>query len=318
MTDLFDREIRALFDQSIEILNTRYSVSGALGKGKKELMCLNRYKSIYHAMNPSDFHDDFKRLYKKKKTQILKSLDSDGWIKNGEISIQFCEGVKDLGDKCADMKIMLSNIYQCALDLQDNAQKTLEELSPELVSTISNTNNKDLIRPSIILLHLMRIFYAIGDEEDKLQLSSIIETLETDLSVKNRTIKPLQLVSESKSSNINTSGVAAGLSGLFNMVTDVLKQVGVAIPEEVQAPSEEQFSEIIHSFANNQGIKTVFQGIAQTMNNGGDINTMAQSAFQNLLKPEMLQSMQSSILQTAEIAKENSLAEKNKAASTDS
>ncbi|HSW77000.1 MAG TPA: hypothetical protein VLG50_08130 [Candidatus Saccharimonadales bacterium] len=308
-TDLFDREIKALFDQSIETLTERYG-STVIGKGKKEITCLNRYKAIYKAMTPSEFHDDFKTLFEKKKSVILKSLDDDTWLKNDNIVIKFGEKIKALRDKCENIKIMLSNIYNAALELQEMTKNNLEDLSENLVSDIVATTGKNLIRPPIILLHLLRIFYAIVDDEDKIQLAPLINTLETELNVKNRTIKNTIIQSAAADNNSNA---VDGIASIFNMVTSALKNAGVAMPDEIQAPTTQQFSDIISSFANNEGIKTAFQGIAQALNtsglNGGtelnNLNQFAQNALQNILKPDTLQMVKESVLQTAEIAKES-------------
>ena len=163
--ELFDREMKSLFTQSLEILNLRYNVSVNLGKPKKDIAYLNRYKSIYTATKPSEHFIYFEKLLENKGNLIVKTLTNDDWLRNGNVIIQFGEGVKGLSEKCKDIKILLSKVYTCALELQESAKKLVSELSDEYAQ------NRDLIRPSIILLHLMRIFYAIAtDGEEKKQL----------------------------------------------------------------------------------------------------------------------------------------------------
>ena len=91
------------------------------------------------------------------------------------------------------------------------------------------------------------------------------------------------------------------------MVTDVFKKVGVDVPAEVKAPTDEQFNDMIGTFMSTPGIQNAFQGLVSAMSHGGDFNQFAQNAFQGLSNPETLQSMQNAVLQTAEIAKENSM-----------
>jgi len=302
--DLFDREIKALFEQSNEVLSRRYGAAMQVGK-INELTCLNRYQTFYKAMKDElgtsdEFHEEFKHLYKKKKTAILKSLEDDKWLKNGDIEIQFGES-QGLAKKCKNMKLMLSNIYNCAVDLQAKSYELLGDLTPDI---IAGSDNKDLIRPSILLLHLLRLFYAVGEENDKLQLSSIIESLESDLSVKNRVIKPL--IAASQTTEGLPPSVGSGLSAVFNMVTDVFKKVGVDVPEEVKAPTDEQFNDMIGTFMNTPGIQNAFQGLVAAMAKG-DFNQFAKNAFEGLQNPETLQTMQNAVLQTAEIAKSNAM-----------
>lgn len=294
--NLFDIEIKALTEQSLEILNKRYSgVSGALGQGKDEIMYLTRYQDLYKALKPKDFHDDFKLLFKRKKAQILNTLNDDSWLRKGNVVIQFCESMEELSIKCKKIKIPLSHIYQCAIHLQDSAQQALDELSPELQET---NQNKDIIRPSIILLHLFRIFYAL--EEDKTELTDIITTLETDLRVKNRVIT-------STNASVNPSSTPAdGLSTLFNMVTGALRQGGMAVPEDMHAPTTDEFSKVINAFIDNDGVRNLFQSFGQIMNNQNtaDNGSAVMSALSGLLRPEALQNLQNTVLQTAEIARE--------------
>src|SRR5687767_12704304 len=100
--EFFDREIKALFTQSLEILNLRYNVSVTVGKPKKDIAYLNRYKSIYTATIPSEHYIYFENLLEDKRKYILNTLENDDWLRNGNVIIQFGDGVKGLSEKCKD------------------------------------------------------------------------------------------------------------------------------------------------------------------------------------------------------------------------
>ena len=290
--ELFDREMKALFTQSLEIFNLRYSVTINLGKPKKDIAYLNRYKSIYTATKPSEHFIYFEKLLADKRKWILNTLENDDWLKNGNIIIQFGEGVKGLSEKCKDIKILLSKVYTCALELQESAKKLVSDLSDEYAQ------NKDLIRPSIILLHLMRIFYAISNDEDKKQLGDIVTTLETDLNIKVKTVKP-QFTPSLRG--------ASGFEDIFNIAKTAMKAGGIDLPDEIQAPTNDQFTEVMNTLFSNDSTKSLFQKFAASLQNTDDMGTTMQNLLQTAVDPDTLKNIQSSFLQTAEIAKENSI-----------
>ena len=189
---------------------------------------------------------------------------------------------------------MLSHIYNCSCKLQYAAKKTLKEVHDEDTAT-----NIDLIRPSILLLHLMRIFYSICDnDEEKIILGNIITELEILLQVKNRTIPILP------SPNISS---ISGLSTIINMATNAFKEVGAPLPDDFKSPTEDQINEIFTNLLNNESTKSLLQTVTNSLKNNNDIGSTIQSLLNSAMNPETLQHMQNSIIKTAEIAKENTL-----------
>lgn len=299
MSDLFDQEMRHLLTQSLETLNQRYGVSNKLGDVKKEITYLNQYKVIYeHKDNdPADHHIYFLNLFNSKKNQILKSLNNDSWIKNGNIVIQLGEDKEEFKKKFKDIKIMLSKIYNCAIELQESAMKTSSGLSHNITN-----QNKDLIRPSIILLHLMRLFYAVCEEDDKPKLLDIITILENDLNVKNKTAKPaLAGLGPHLFNNENGST----LQNIFDTATPFLKQLGLDIPDQMQAPSDNQIKGLLQNISENDFFKNTMQTMSESIQKKEDLNTTFATFLNNMLKPENMEGLKSTLMQTAEIAREN-------------
>jgi hypothetical protein len=295
---LFDQEMKALYTQSLDILNTRYGLSTALGSIKKEIACLKKYNDIYVRTLQQEHFVYFEKLLIEKRSLILKSLDNDDWLKNGNIVIQFGKYIPALKDKCDNIKIMLSKIYVAAVELQDSAYAIVNDLNEEYVG-----DNKDLIRPSIILLHLMRLFYIVCEEDSsKLQLASMIGTLENDLNVKNRLI-----VTTTPQVPTIAPSTGAGLANVFTAITEGLKQVGVQLPDDFEPPSETQVNEVLNGILKNDALQGFIKNIAASINNNDDMGTTMNSVLKSALDPETIKMMQSSLVTTAEIAKENTL-----------
>jgi hypothetical protein len=230
---------------------------------------------------------------------ILKSLDNDNWIKNGNIVIQLGEHL-DVKDKFKNYKIMLSKIYQCAIELQESAIKTSSGLSSTLT-----TQNKDLIRPSILLLHLMRLFYAVCQEEDKNKLLEVIGVLEKDLNVKNRLVKP-SLLPQLGPHLMADGGNGSSLAPVFDVATNLMKQVGLPVPDDVKAPTDGQIIDVLQTIKNNEAVVNLFQTVADSFKNNQDFASLATDFMQNMLKPEQMEGFKNSILKTAEVAKDAS------------
>lgn len=305
--DLFDRELRALLSQSGEILDTRYGIRNNV-KVRKETSCMERFESIYNKLPASEFYVYFEKLFKRRRNLILKSLDNDSWLKNGNIVIQFGEDVKELQGKCDNIKILLSNIYNCALELKESSINTFSDFSEELAG-----QDKNIIRPSIVLLHLMRIFYILTEnEDDKLALSIIVNTLEEDLNVKNKTVKPnfpnlSNLTNPLSSLAANTDMLSDTLSTVFNVVTNVAKQVGIEGMDDLQAPTGQQLKEGLDSTINNEKVQTGISNLMIAINNKEDMVTSFTSFLKDMMTPEMIATAQNALLRTAEIAKDNTL-----------
>jgi hypothetical protein len=298
--EIFDREIKALFKQSSELLNVRYGISNNTGKVRKELACLTRFENVYHGLeNPSEFYVYFEKLFSKKRTSILKSLDNDSWIKNGNIIIQFGEDCKELKGKCENVKILLSNIYNCALELKESSLNVYSDLSEEL-----GGQDKNLIRPSILLLHLLRIFNVLSDSnDDKLALSIMIDTLESDLNVKNKTVKPI--VNPFANMNANTDMLSETLNTVFSAVTSIARNLNIEGLDEIQAPTGQQIKEGLDNTINNEKVQSGIGNLMKALNNKEDMVSSFSNFIKDVMTPEMIETTQNALLKTAEIAKEN-------------
>lgn len=285
--DLFDQEIKALFDQSLEILNNRYSLSVGVGEQKPVVSSLKKYKGIYISTLPSEHFIYFKKLFDSKKGFIINTLEDDKWLKKN-INIQFGEHIPVLKGKCEHIKICISQIYQCALELQESAYKIIGDMNQDILEP-----NKDLIRPSILILHLLRIFYCVCDDSDRDLLIEPICKLESDLNVKNRIIQPK---SENFLANI-ISDIEANPDGsvlqpVFSTINTFMRTINPNTDENLPAPSNGQLLQGIHALTANESIKNGCNTLLSSMkNNNENLFTSLSNFAQQALTPENIKSM---------------------------
>ncbi len=293
--ELFDKELRKLISESIETINVRYKKSMELrGDIRHELYCINRYFEIYKKMNPMEHYCYFETIYNKHRINILNTLDDDSWLRNGDITIHFGEGMKsdpEIEAKRKNVKILLSAIYLIACDLQQMELMSRDGLDEKFAAA-----TKDELRPNIILLHLMRIFYHLHDGKDKEELVNIVDKLETQLGV---TKKTKQFLSQNDLSSAPTTGA---LSGIFNLATDMMKKLGVNAPENLKPPTETEISDVINKVFSNDATQNAIQNMLSSMKDTKDFGSAFQQVIKTVANPETIGNLQESIKQTTEIA----------------
>jgi len=252
-------------------------------------------------MEPQEHFQYFETLYNRKRVDILNCLKDDRWIRTGNIIIQFGDGIKttkEKEEKRRQIRIMISDIFLIACDLQNSAEKTLDGIDEKFSS---GAGGKDLIRPNVLLLHLMRIFYYLNDSNDKEQLGKIVSQLESDLGVSRKTVSEEQSKLVSSTEPIPTGG----LSGLFTMATNMMEKMGVKPPPGIKPPSEAEISNVINNVFNNETTQTAIQGMFSSLKECPDFGTAIQQVVKNVTDPKTMESLQGSVIQTAQSAAMN-------------
>ena len=302
----FDREFKAFAKQAQETVSARYGMSMDFGDIRPELVCLNRYLSIYNSMDPQEHYRYFETLYNRKRSDILNCLKDDRWIRTGNLVIQFGEGIKstrEIEEKRRQVRIMLSDIFLIAYDLQQQAERALDGIDEKFAQA---AGGKDLIRPSILLLHLIRIFYHLTDGTDKDQLGVIVSQLEDDLSVPKKTVgaEPWKVATPATLTAAATSGSAAGggLSGLFSMATNMMEKMGYKPPPGMKPPSEGEISNVISTVFNNETTQNAIQGMFSSLQGCQDFGSAVQEVVKNVTDPKTMEAIQGSVMQTAQLA----------------
>ena len=293
----FDKELRSLIKQSQETINARYGTAIEFGDVRTELVCLNRYLNIYNSTEPHEHFQYFETLYGRKRKDILNCLKDDRWIRTGNIVLQFGEGIRstrEIEEKRKQVRIMLSDIFLIACELQVQAEKALDGIDEKFAQA---AGGKDLIRPNILLLHLIRIFYYLNDGTDKVQLGEIVTQLENDLGIENKTAAEPSTVDSSKASG--TAG-AGGLSGLFTMATSMMERMGYKPPAGMKAPSEAEINTVINSVFNNETTQNAIQGMFSSLQGCTDFGSAIQTVVNNVSDPKTMAAVQNSVMQTAQ------------------
>jgi hypothetical protein len=305
----FDNDFKKLINQARGTILSRYG--SEMGNMRDEIILMDKYiKIAYGSTRPRDHYQYFETLYNRKRIFIIdclkESSDHDGkkmmvidfdWIKGGNCVIQFGEGIKapnkEFEEQRAQLQIRLSDIFASALELQ---KMTLERLKGFDSAMVQEAGGQDLIRPEILMLHLMRIFYHLNDGIDKNQLGKIVTHLEETLGVPMRTVtkNPVDIGTQTMSGPEGTGA----LSGLFSMATNMMKNMGYEPPAGMKPPSEQDISRVINSVFNNQTTQTAIQGMFKSIQGKADFGSTVQEVIRGVSSPETLNAIQESVTQT--------------------
>lgn len=295
---LFDREFNLLIKRSREVIETRYCSLLSLGQTRAELVTLNRYQSIYKNMTPQEHYVYFDTIYNRNRNSILNTIADDRWLRNEGIVVQFGEGIRDLPESYRQIRIMLSDIYKIACELQSKAEKSLDGIDEKFAAEVG----QDLILPDIMLLHLTRIFCILNTSSDKEKLSKIVGHFEDRLAVPvvnrlaamenvNNTVAPAQ------------GPVGGGLSGLFSLATSVMEKIGIKPPAGMKHPTEEEVITAISAVFNHETTQNALQSVVSTFQGNQDIGAAVQSVVKNIADPATLNTIKDSVIQTAQEAR---------------
>lgn len=293
----FDRELRSLVKQSQETITSRYGASIELGDGRPELICLNRYFSIYNNTAPEEHHKYFETIYNRKRTEILNTLNDDRWLRTGKLVVQFGDGIKttkEIEEKRKQVRIMLSDIFLIACDLQESAEKKLDGIDDKFKQ---DAGGKDLIRPNILLLHLLRIFYYLNDNSDKVALGKIVTSIEEELQTPQRTVTASD--GAAAASVAQSPAMAGGLSGLFGMATSMMDKMGLKPPTGMKQPSEGEITSVIGNVFNNPTTQDAISKMFSSLKGVNDFGTAVQTVVKNVTDPATMAAIQSTVTKTA-------------------
>lgn len=294
--EAFDKEFRSLIKQCKETITAKYGMSLEFGNSRPELICLNKYLGIYNNTKPEEHYAYLETIYNKKRTAILGTLTNDNWLRNGNLVIQFGDGIKvsrEQEERRKQIRVMLSAIFLIAVELQEHAEKVLEGIDNQFIGD----GGKDLIRPNILLLHLMRIFYHLNDGSDKAQLGNIVTQLENDLGVTKKTVgqEPWNM----SLPNSSTPGLTGGLKGIMTMATAMMEKFGIAPPPGMTDHTEEEINNVVNNVFNNEVTQNALQGMLSSLKGAPDLNTAFQKIVTNIADPKTMEAIQQTVVQTA-------------------
>ncbi len=252
--DNFDESLIGLFTLLKTVIKTNEKHKLNLSSRKNPIMSrLEKYIKIYDRTEPEEHLWYFQKLFNQNRPAILRGPERDNWIKNGNIILHFGEEIKI---PIRDAKVHLSIIYNTSIKLRDEMEEALDGL-PDV------EQSHELMYPTILLLHLYRIFKEICEsDEDKSKMSGYIKDLENEAGIK-----------KSKRSN-NNNDDDNGLSGLMGMATGLMEQMGMKLPEGQKLPSGNELTSAISGVMQNPQAKSFLGDMMKDMqecNNFGDV-----------------------------------------------
>lgn len=275
--DVFDKEIRALFEHLQNIIQT--SDMNKLKMGTRNInplmKCLKKYMTVYNRMKPIEHKDYFLKIFKEFQGSILKGHSSDQWLKENSISVVFGQGTTAANK---EIRICLSAIYQISCRLKDETEERLAGLPDS-----ARESAHELNFPDILLLHLYRLFRESADYEiDKTSLTKVLKELENELGV------------ESEADVASTTGT----SGLNDIIGSLASKMGVSIPNGA-LPNIENLVTGAQSLLNNPKTKDAINSIVTGLQNSKSIEDVVKnvsanvdpSLFQEITKTFDLQKM---------------------------
>jgi DNA-binding transcriptional ArsR family regulator len=244
-------------------------------------------------MEPEEHYQYFETLFARNRAAILSTLKDDKWLREGRVVVQFGEGVRGIADKVRMIRIPLSDIYRSACELQSKAEAALDGVAEEIASV---AGGKDLIRPRIVLLHLLRLLYHLTEGPDHTTLGSMVFDLETELGVSRKTVEP------GTTPTGGATGKGGGLEGLFSMATTMMERMGMKPPEGMKPPTENEISSVIETVFNNEATQSAIQGMFGSLQGCNDIGSMMQTVMSNMGDPSTMGALQQSVSATMQEA----------------
>lgn len=285
---IFDREFRLLVKCCLDIIRARYSLTASIaGNIIPEEFCTKRYLTLYNNMKPEEHFQYIESLFNRNRDSIINTIKDDTWLREGQVTIQFGEGIKEMVSRCKDVKIPISRIYNIAYALKEEAAKRFEGIDPEFTSS-----SNDLIMPYRLQLHLIRLFYIVNKTGDKRVLLDIVSHLEDLLKTGDRIGQDLPM------DPVPSTDTAPGISGLFNLATKMMEQMGYPKPAGMKPPTNEEFNHVINTVICNEQTQSVIGDMLESLQSlkGSDPNSAIQAIISKVADPKTMEAIQSSVV----------------------
>lgn len=235
-TEAFNKSMLALFEVCDNIQKAKEMGNLKLALGKKKLNPImtyfRQYVEVYKKKTEPDEHiPDVVAMFKRHRHSILKG-ESDDWLKDKNVTLQFCDGLKET----SDIRIMISAFYNNAIQVKDSLKEQLSGLPQEALE-----ERVELVYCNVLRLHLYRLMHAsVEAGPDKEALGKIVKSIEEQLG-----LASAETVDTTPDFNLtNIIGEAAKLA----------KQQGIVGPG-TKMPNETDITSIFGKLFNSPAIK---------------------------------------------------------------
>lgn len=193
----------------------------------------------------------FEKLLARYCNDIYRTAQDDRWIKTSGIFIKPSQNSDN-----SKFFINLSELYLLACELRTQVDS---ETNDEVDEKLTPDQLKDRVRPTAIILHLLRIFYCLASEDSKKVIGPNVSFFEDKLRIPDnaRTVpRPKQ-----------QGGMGNTVAGVLNGVMDMCKGMGLDVGENKIQP--ENINEMIGSVKNNPNVNKFVTDIFASLSNNG-------------------------------------------------
>ena len=300
-TSLFDNAFREYVKQCKNVIKQNYPENDGNIYLDPNMKAIKNYFRLYKKMSADEHFQYFEKIFAINRTKILNN-ENDEWIRKGDIIIQLgglqLTGIKTTDEKRKQVRIYVSNIYNIACKLRDNAKELFDNIDLKFVDEKSKM---DIQTPDLLLLHIFKIFSHLSNNDDKLILIKNINKLEDKLGILIKTIIPTN-ITPTPTNTTNTNTNAGGFSGLFSIARTIMESSGIKPPPEMKTPTDDDVSRSINAVFQSEGTQNVIKKMVTSLQGCNDVGTMFQSVVSDIANPTTISVLQSSIQQTAQQA----------------
>ena len=294
---LFDNSFREYVRKCEDVIKENHGDKNDLDLDRN-MAALDTYFRLYKKMDCSSHFQYFEKIYAVNRSKILNS--DDEWITKGDIIIQL-GGLTPTGNESTDEKrrkvrIYVSDIYNISCLIRDRTKELFSDIDIEY---IGEKGKLDMQGPDILLLSIMKIFFHLVPNDDKVFLVNIINKLEDKVGILIKTAMPVL------SSNTTNNNGGGGFSGLFSIARTIMESSGIKPPPEMKTPTDEDVSRSINAVFQNQGTKNVIQKMVTSLQGCNDIGSAINTVITDIANPTTIGALQTSIQQTAQQAVNN-------------
>lgn len=216
----------------------------------------------------SDILFDFEAAYARYKGKLMNNLE---WIRTDSAYIQLGDNLEGVN---ANHRIQLSVIYRIAFTMMSNVETKLAGQPAEEYNKYPLLNYPDALN-----LHLYRIWALCAKSDEIPKLLPHIDTLEISLGLK----RP------NRDHQQNSGG------GLISSFSNILKGVGVPIPEGAVMPTDNQVASAVSNIFGNLELQQAIKDAQVKMNNCKSGEEMMASVASMISSPKVLKVMQDSM-----------------------
>lgn len=274
----FDAAMSTLIKHLVRVMEAREELKIKVGVVSPVLKYLRRYQTVYEKTakdDPLEHVDYIKPWYRKFRTLILKG-DND-WLTKNSITIQYGYGTP-AESRAKDYRIMLSTIYNAALQMKDDKEKQLEGCPDEDWAQAHELNF-----PDIILLYLYRIFVIVADtEEDREKLRGHVRHLEDELQIPH-----------------DSTPEVSGISGFVGAATQMIGKLGIKPPPGQRMPTEKEVTGLFENVFKNEKTQSAIGQLVGSVQNSKDIGELMENLLKGFKDSELTETIAQTIGQTA-------------------